>query len=147
MWCGLGIIVLLEHPTAPKTQSSADDFRFSWRIWRLSSFLKWLLRHSWLQINNALFQSNVGLLRLSHCSVNGCIKQVLKKRSFCRCPQYILIHLTRLNYEFNHKTSATSLTEGDCTHTIRHFLHSNMHHWDPQQSTDNVFSDISLFLM
>ena len=28
----------LEHPTASKTLSSADDFRFSWTIWRLSSF-------------------------------------------------------------------------------------------------------------
>ena len=31
-WCVFGIIVLLEHPSAPNYQSSADDFWFSWRI-------------------------------------------------------------------------------------------------------------------
>ena len=31
-WCVFGIIVLLEHPTELKTQSSTDDFRFTWRI-------------------------------------------------------------------------------------------------------------------
>ena len=67
------------HPTAPKSQSSADDFRFSWRIWR-----KYLLisPHTFFRADPLAARRPGSIIPPAPCWTTGTLAG-----SFVTCPQ------------------------------------------------------------